>query len=160
MQHDFPQLLLVLLPLFQEHPEGGIDLFQVVGLCLQFLFPPAQGLVGPLPILDLLLQFEVGPGQLSRSLRHQFLEMVAISLQFLFGPLPGADIPQGHNIAERLTVATLIEGGAELDIQDLPLLGRTPGLEEIYLLAAQHPLDGGPGLGPAVLGHKIDLLSQ
>jgi hypothetical protein len=54
----------------------------------------------------------------------------------------------------------LKQGRTDLDVQHLSIFGQSFGFEHGDLLAAEHPVDGGFGLRPALLGDEIDLFAE
>ncbi len=90
---------------FQSHkpkvrtPQREFQPFLALPQC--GLHPPALG--------DFQMEFFVALPQLSGSFRHQFLEVIAVPFQFLFGPLPLGDVPAHPHNTRKISFRTRAE---------------------------------------------------
>ena len=154
------QLLLVFLPLSEQHPQGRVDLLKVLGLGLQIDLPAQQRLLRLLALLHFPGQAQVGRFELGGALAHQVLQLVLVSAQGQLRPFEIGDIPQGDDIAHGLARLVRVEAGTELHIKLAAVPGHSPGFKEADLFALEHGLDGLPGIGPGFRRHEIDLFAQ
>ena len=110
VQNYIAQLLFIILPLFEENPQGSVHFFKMIRLSLEFLLTLSECLFCPLAVLYFLLKLDVRLLKFERSLSDQFFQLITIDGKFFFGLLLGADIPERDNIAQRLAIVSLVQG--------------------------------------------------